>query len=228
MKKLIIIPAYNEEESLGSVISEVKKHGDYDILVVNDGSTDHTLDVILEHKVDFIHFEQNQGIGSAMQAGYRYAYKNDYDIAVQIDGDGQHDVERLEALSGRVSSGEYDLVIGSRYIVNTDYPATFFRRNGSRYLSFLIYLMYGVRIHDPTSGFRVAGRRVIQLFTCYYPKDYPEVPTLAYLLKHNYRVCEMPVHMKQRQGGRSSISATDSLIYILKVSLACILCKAGR
>lgn len=228
MKKLIIIPAYNEEKSIGSVLTEIKKYKDFDILVINDGSTDHTLDIICEHKVDFIHFEKNQGIGNAMKAGYKYAAKYNYDIAVQVDGDGQHDIKKLHALTDRVCNGNYDLVIGSRYVTKTNYPFSYFRRFGSKYLSWLIYLLNGIRIQDPTSGFRAANKRVIKLFSAYYPYDYPEVPTLSYLIKHNYSVCEIPVYMKKRQGGKSSISFFDSFVYIIKVSITCIICKIKK
>lgn len=225
MKKLVIIPAYNEESAIGSVLSELKNYKDFDILVVNDGSSDRTLDIIIEHKVNYIHFQKNQGIGSAMKAGYKYAVKHNYDIAVQVDGDGQHDISRIRTITDPVCKGDYDLVIGSRYVTKTDYPITVFRRLGSMYLSLLLYLTGGVRIHDPTSGFRAANKRVIRLFSYYYPHDYPEVPTLSYLIHNNYRVCEIPVFMKKRQGGKTSISFLDAFVYMIKVSVACITCR---
>ncbi|MDF2841831.1 MAG: glycosyl transferase family 2 [Herbinix sp.] len=222
MKKLIIIPVYNEEKTIASVLTEIKTYQDYDIIAINDGSTDNSLKIIKEYKVKFINLKYNQGIGSAMKAGYLYASLNNYDITVQIDSDGQHDISKLNNLVDELITGNNDLVIGSRYMMKTDYKSKLFRRLGSEYFSTLLRLISGKTIRDPTSGFRAANKRSIQLFSKFYPYDYPEVPTLSYLLKNNYRVCEIPVNMKKRQGGKSSISAIDSFIYVIKVSIRCI------
>ncbi|MBQ5324731.1 MAG: glycosyltransferase family 2 protein, partial [Oscillospiraceae bacterium] len=215
MKVLIIIPAYNEAETIVNVIKEIQKYRSFDIVVINDGSTDMTSCLARNMNVCVIDHAINKGIGAAMKTGFQYAAKNNYDVAVQVDADGQHDISMLKKLISKVFDEKYDMVIGSRYVSKTKYNSTKYRLIGIKYCSFLIYALSGHRIKDPTSGFRAFNRRVIDYCILHYIDDYPEVPILFQLIKQGYKIHEMPVEMKKRQGGKSSISFLDSIIYFI-------------
>ena len=222
LKILIIIPAYNEEKSIKKVIDNIRKEFPYkcDIIVINDGSADETSKIAKAADVKVVDLIFNSGIGAAMQTGYLYADYNDYDIAVQIDGDGQHDPSYLADLIAPVVDDKADMVIGSRYIEKSSFKSSISRRIGMIFLSKLIRLLTGVKVTDTTSGFRAINKKVIKRFSKIYPLDYPEPDVIVRLHKLNFRIMEIPVEMNQRQGGVSSITPFNSLLYIVKVSIA--------
>ena len=224
MKILLVIPAYNEEKSIVSVADDAKKYG-YDYVVVNDGSTDKTLEICKEHSLNVLDLPRNLGIGGAVQAGHKYAYRNGYDIDIQIDGDGQHDISSIPALIREIENGA-DLAIGSRFLEKTDgFQSTAMRRFGIKWLSGLIYLLYRKKITDPTSGLRASGRKAQRLFCMSYPVDYPEPESIAEALNSGLTIVEAPVNMRERSEGKSSIGAVSSVYYMIKVSLAILISR---
>jgi glycosyltransferase involved in cell wall biosynthesis len=221
MKTLIIIPAYNEEESLPGVIRDLRENIRFaDILVVNDGSRDATARTAQEMDVAVLSLPFNLGIGGAMQAGYLYAREGGYDVAVQFDGDGQHLAKEIEKLLRPVQEGRADLVVGSRFLNQGKYNATAFRKIGIWIFSSVLSRILGMPVTDSTSGFRAANRRVIEFFSRTYPDDYPEVEALVLLHKKKLRISEVPVSMRERTRGRSSITPIRSVYYMIKVLLA--------
>jgi glycosyltransferase involved in cell wall biosynthesis len=221
MKTLIIVPAYNEEESLPGVIRDLRENiGFADILVVNDGSRDATARTAQEMDVSVLSLPFNLGIGGAMQAGYLYAQEEGYDVAVQFDGDGQHLAKEIEKLLRPVLEGRADLVVGSRFLNQGKYNATAFRKIGIWIFSSVLSRILGMPVTDSTSGFRAANRRVIEFFSRTYPDDYPEVEALVLLHKAKLRIAEVPVSMRERTGGKSSITPIRSAYYMIKVLLA--------
>jgi glycosyltransferase involved in cell wall biosynthesis len=224
LRLLVIIPAFNEEKSVGTVIRNVKSSiPEADILVINDGSCDSTQFAAVSAGADVINLPFNLGIGGAMQTGYMFARKYSFDIAIQVDGDGQHDPSYIRKLIAPIEAGTADMAIGSRYIKETSYKSTAFRRMGMVFFSALVNLLTGRIIKDTTSGFRAVNRRIINYFANYYPSDYPEVDVLVKLFKLNARVVELPVEMSVRQGGKSSITPVRSIYYMIKVSLSLII-----
>ena len=223
-KTLIIIPAYNESEAIEKTVNSVYDENikNCDVVVVNDGSKDNTLEVAKRTKARVIDLPNNLGIGGAVQTGYQYALKNNYDIAIQIDGDGQHDPKYIKDVIEQIKEGN-DLVIGSRFIEKTNYNQTFMRMLGINIISFTIKLMTGRKICDTTSGYRGANKNIIEEFAKSYPYDYPEPCTNMKILKKGYKVKEIPVIMKKRETGVSSISASKAVIYMIKVTLAILL-----
>lgn len=221
MKKLVIIPAYNEAESILTTVQDVLDHAPgFDYVVVNDCSRDDTICICREHHLNVLDLPINLGIGGAIQTGYRYALECGYDMAVQFDGDGQHDAQYLQLLADKLESEQLDMVIGSRFIENKGFQSTGLRRFGIQFFKGLIRLLYGETITDATSGMRLCNRRVLEQFSQNYPQDYPEPETVARLLRHGYRVKEVPVVMRERQGGTSSINPAKSVYYMIKVSAA--------
>ena len=221
MKILIIIPAYNEEESLPGVIKDLRAHvPTADVLVVNDGSVDDTAQIARKIGVKVLDLPFNLGIGGAMQSGYLYAERNGYDIAVQFDGDGQHLAEEINKLIEPIVTKQADLVVGSRFLAIGGYKAPIFRKMGIAIFSFIISRILGTTVTDSTSGFRAANRRVIGFFAHTYPDDYPEVEALVLMHKVGLRMTEVPVTMQGRTGGRSSITPARSAYYMTKVLMA--------
>lgn len=221
MKILTIIPAYNEEKTITSVISNVRRYiPESDILVVNDGSSDNTPLYAAAANAMIINLPFNLGIGGAMQTGYMFARDNNYDIAVQVDGDGQHNPSDIQKLVKPVIDNLTDMVIGSRYISRTSYKSTYLRRIGMVFFSALVAFLTGNRVRDTTSGFRVVNRDIINYFAKNYPIDYPEVDVLVKLHKKGFRIMEIPVEMNRRQCGRSSITPFRSVYYMIKVSIS--------
>lgn len=221
MKKLIIIPAYNEEENIVNTVKDIKENAkDFDYIVINDCSKDSTLEVCRKNGIRIIDLPINLGIGGAVQTGYLYALENGYDCAVQVDGDGQHEAKYLGMMAECMEREQLDMVIGSRFIENEGFQSTGLRRFGIRFFTVLIKLLYGKRITDATSGMRMCNRKVMELFVKDYPRDYPEPETVARLLRHKMKVKEMPVIMRERSAGVSSISLGKSAYYMVKVSLA--------
>ena len=223
MKKIIIIPAYNEEESIYNTVKElIEKAPEFDYVVINDCSTDRTREICEQEGFNVINLPINLGIGGAVQTGYRYAYIKDYDCAVQVDGDGQHDVTYLKQMADYLKKEKVDMVIGSRFIEKEGFQSSFLRRVGIRFFTVLIKLLTGVKITDPTSGLRMIGKNTLELFAKDYPKDYPEPETTVAALRRGLRVAEIPVIMRERSGGQSSISFKKSVYYMIKVPLAII------
>lgn len=229
MKKLIIIPAYNEEESIIQTVASIQKDlPDFDYVVINDCSTDNTHDLLCQKKINHINLPVNLGIGGAVQTGFLYAQKNNYDMAVQVDGDGQHDVHYLPLLVEAMLNDQADMVIGSRFIKKTGFQSSLARRIGIRYFSWLICLLTKHKITDPTSGFRLINKETIKLFACDYPRDYPEPESIVYLLRKKKKIREVPVKMKERQGGISSIHLGNSIYYMIKVTMAILIEMARK
>jgi glycosyltransferase involved in cell wall biosynthesis len=221
MKILVIVPAFNEEETLGDVLRRTRVSlPEGDILVVNDGSVDATASIAREEKVLVLEHPYNMGIGATMQTGFLYALRNGYDVAVQVDGDGQHMPEFIPALLRPVLEGRCNLAVGSRYLSDEGFKSTFFRKLGIRFFSRLVWIFTRKRFTDPTSGFRAVDRNGIKLFAKDYPSDYPEVEALILSHKKGWHVLEVPTRMEQRQGGTSSINFLSALYYMLKVTLS--------
>ena len=221
MKKLIIIPAYNESASILKTVQEIETCApEFDYIIINDCSTDSTGDIIREHGLHAIHLPLNLGIGGAVQTGYRYAWEKGYDCAVQVDGDGQHDPVFLREMARYLEETDADMVIGSRFLEKRGFQSSGLRRIGIRYFTWLIKALTGYKITDPTSGLRMVGRHVIGQFSRYYPEDYPEPESVTAVLRRGGNVKEIPVIMRSRSGGVSSISPGKSVYYMIKVSLA--------
>lgn len=220
MRALVIIPAYNEEKSVPHVIREIRQKPGIDVLVVNDGSKDDTSRVALEAGALVVDLPFNLGIGGAVQTGYLYAFKNGYDVAVQVDADGQHDPSDLERIIAPVTKGEADMVLGSRYVEKTGYKAPLARRMGMIVFSTVVSQINRQPLKDTTSGYRAVGKRVIAYFVDNYPTDYPEVEALILLKKVGFRIREIPVTMSERAHGESSITPLRSVYYMIKVLLA--------
>ncbi|NTW59798.1 MAG: glycosyltransferase family 2 protein [Nitrospirae bacterium] len=220
-KILIIIPAYNEEESLPGVMQDLRSHApDADILVVDDGSRDRTAAVARQAGVKVASLPYNLGIGGAMQTGFQYARNNGYDIAIQFDGDGQHMAAEINELLDLLKRGRADIVVGSRFLDRGEYRPPFFRKIGIWVFSTVLSAIIGIPVTDTTSGFRAANRRVIEFFARSYPEDYPEVESLVLLHRARMTIAEVPVRMRDRTGGRSSITPIRSAYYMVKVLLA--------
>jgi glycosyltransferase involved in cell wall biosynthesis len=221
LKRLAIVPAFNEEASIGRVIDEIRAFDPgFEIVVVDDGSTDRTAGMAADRGAHVVRLPFNLGIGGAMQTGYRYAFEQGYDLAVQIDGDGQHDPAQLPKILGPVLDGKADLVVGSRFAGDGEYRSTAARRIGIRIFAGVVSAVVRQRVTDTTSGFRAVNRRGIALFAADYPHDYPEVEATVMCVKHKLRLHEVPVAMRERTGGRSSITAFRSIYYMTKVLLA--------
>lgn len=224
MKKLAIIPAYNEEGNIEKTVKDIQENApDFDYIIINDCSTDGTLSLCQKNGYKVVNLPVNLGIGGGVQTGYLYAWRNGYDIAVQFDGDGQHTASFLETMSEYLTEHDLDMVIGSRYITKDGFQSTGMRRMGIRYFTGLIKLLTGKRITDPTSGMRMVNRSVIELFAKDYPKDYPEPESVTTILKKKKRVEEIPVVMNAREAGVSSISPVNAVYYMIKVTAAVVM-----
>lgn len=215
---LIIIPAYNEEATILQTIQNIENNTSHDYIVVNDGSTDQTLKILQKSNKPHLSLPINLGIGGAMQTGYKYAYRNGYTYAVQIDADGQHNPVDIENLYSAIQSEDYDMVIGSRFLEKTAYKGLLIRRIGIYYFFYLLKMIAKLEVYDPTSGYRIVNKKVIELFAHDYPVDYPEVEVLVQLARKNYRIKEIPTEMNDRQGGSSSITNIKGLYYMIKVT----------
>jgi glycosyltransferase involved in cell wall biosynthesis len=220
-KILVIVPAYNEEGSVGKVVEEVHTHlSQAEVLVVNDGSTDLTSEIAKSKGAIVLDLPFNLGIGGTMQAGYQYAYEKGYDIAIQVDGDGQHDPKEIDKLLKALEEKKIDMAIGSRFIGDLGYKSSIMRRIGIAIFSGVISMIVRQRITDPTSGFRASNRKAIQLFASNYPQDYPEPEVVILLHQCHLKMEEVPVGMSERYSGESSITKIKSIYYMVKVLLA--------
>jgi glycosyltransferase involved in cell wall biosynthesis len=223
MRGIAIVPALNEEAAIAQVIDEIRAYDpELEIVVIDDGSPDRTAQAARAAGAQVLRLPFNLGIGGAVQTGFRYAYENGFELAVRVDGDGQHVPAQLSAVVEPVVRGDADIVVGSRYLgpSGDGYRSTAPRRVGIRILAGIVSLLTGQRITDPTSGFQALNRKAITLFAVDYPHDYPEVEALVLLLRHRLRLLEVPIAMRPRAGGRSSIRTLSSAYYMVKVLLA--------
>ena len=221
LRRVALVPAYNEAGSIGGLIDEIRTADpEIEIVVVDDGSADDTAGAAAARGARVLKLAFNLGIGGAVQTGYRYAYEEGFDLALRVDGDGQHDPSWFGVLAAPVLSGHADIAVGSRFIGRKGFRSSRSRRVAIRILSWTVTLLCGGRVTDPTSGFQVTNRRAIALFAAYYPHDYPEVEATVLAAKAGLRRAEVPVEMRERQAGRSSIGAVRSVYYMVKVMLA--------
>ena len=222
-KTLVIIPAFNESESIGKLLREIRSSvPQADLVVINDGSGDTTEEEALKAGALVASLPHNLGIGGAVQTGYQIAFEGDYDVAVQLDGDGQHDPGQLKTILEPILKGELDFCIGSRFLDKdaVSFRSTPVRRFGILFFCGLLGCLTGLPLTDPTSGFRAVGRTLIGKFAAYYPVDFPEPEAIQIAKRYNARIGEVPVRMRERQGGRSSIRYFKTLYYMIKVTLA--------
>ncbi len=221
MKVLVIVPAYNEEESIAPVIHDLKSNfPEGDILVVNDGSSDRTSEVARGLGVDVIDLPYNLGIGGAMQTGFRYALDSGYAAAVQFDGDGQHNADEIGKIFGPHEKNGADLVVGSRFLSEGGFTSSIQRRLGAKILSAVVSALVGRRITDTTSGFRFYSRSALEFFSSLYPEDYPEVEAFILAHKKGLVIEEVPAEISPRKFGKSSITIPRAVYYMVKVLLA--------
>ncbi len=235
MKILVIVPAYNEEAALASTVQSLLSLVGYDILIVNDGSTDRTgliaSELAAEHapRLQHLCLSNNIGIGGTIQGGFLYATEQGYDLSVQFDGDGQHSIESLPELINHAVDNDLDLCVGSRFLADdAEFRSTLLRRLGIHFFAWLISLLTRTRVTDPTSGYRVYSKTAMSYFARNYPDDYPEPEALAYCARNGLRVGELPVQMKMRQGGISSIRYLRTLYYMIKVTTAILIERIRR
>ena len=222
VRQVAIVPALNEAHSIIRVIDELRAFDrDLDIVVIDDGSVDDTAEVAAANGAIVLRLPYNLGIGGAVQTGFRFAFERGYDFAVRVDGDGQHDPAQLAAVLEPVRRGEADIAVGSRFAgPQTGYRSSRPRRVGIRVLAWVVSRIAGQTVTDTTSGFQAVNRRGIALFAHDYPHDYPEVEATVMVFRHRLRLVEVPVSMRERGGGRSSITALRSVYYMIKVLLA--------
>lgn len=215
------MPAFNEEGSIAAVIEEIRAAASWlEIVVVDDGSRDATAAVAEQHGAVVLRLPYNVGIGGAVQTGHQYAARNGFDLAVQVDGDGQHDAAEIGKLLDPIIAGQADMVVGTRFAGGDGYRSSATRRVGIVLLARVVSVMVRQRVTDPTSGFRAANRKALQLFADDYPHDYPEAEATVLIHRHHLRFAEVPVQMRARAEGRSSIRGLYSLVYMGKVLLA--------
>ena len=221
LRRVAIVPARNEAASIGSVVDEIHAFDPgLEIVVVDDGSTDRTAAIAEARGAVVVRLPFNLGIGGAVQTGFRYALEHGFELAVRLDGDGQHDPRELPKLLGPLLAGEADIVVGSRFAGDASYRSPLARRLGIRLLASVVSLLVRQRVTDTTSGFQAVNRRGITLFAADYPHDYPEVEATVMVVKHRLRLHEVHVAMRERSGGASSITALRSVYYMVKVLLA--------
>jgi len=214
---LVILPAFNEEEALPDVLHRLQtRHPGFDIVVVDDASTDRTREIVSAMNIPVISLPINTGIGGAEQTGFLYAWDHHYDIAIKMDSDGQHDPNDLSRLLAPILEQTADTVIGSRFLSKKGFQTTFYRRIGSRLFRFLNRLFIGQTLTDPTSGFRAYNRQAFGLLKDNYPTDYPEPEMYLFMKNNSLRILEVPVIMKERQGGSSSIFGWKPFYFVLK------------
>jgi len=223
-KILIVVPCFNEEAAIAAVVTDINrvkaKHElMLDVLAVNDCSTDNTLTVLQTLNCLYLDLPVNLGIGGAMQTGYRYAWRNGYDIAVQMDGDGQHPAQELMTILQPIMDSRADVVIGSRFLTKEGFQSSAMRRLGINYFRWLNRTLVGQTIYDSTSGFRAFNRRTLAVVNKYYPDEYPEPEAIVQFGLSNLKMLEVPVQMRERQGGVSSINNGQAIYYMLKVTL---------
>ncbi|MBI3306471.1 MAG: glycosyltransferase family 2 protein [Candidatus Omnitrophica bacterium] len=221
-KVLIMIPAFNEGRAIRLLVNDIRKRFPaFTILVINDGSSDNTAQEARAGKAQLVSLPYNLGIGGAVQTGFKLALRDGYDATIQIDGDAQHDPAFLMDVLGPVLRGEVDLCIGSRFLSEkSKFKSTFLRRIGIRFFSVLLGWLTGIYLTDPTSGYRATGKKLISKFASYYPIDFPEPEAIQIANRFGAKIIEVPVNMRKRLGGTSSIRYFVTLYYMIKVTLA--------
>ena len=231
-KILLIIPAYNEEANILKTYNKIvaynkKNKTNYNVIVINDGSRDKTQKILERNKIPHINLIHNLGIGGAVQTGYKYAYLNNYDIAIQFDGDGQHDINYVKYLIQPLLEDEAEIVVGSRFLEkkSSKFKSTFIRRIGIRFISLLIRIFTGRKITDATSGFRAVNKDIIAIFANDYPIDSPEPSSFVEIAKKGFISKEVPVSMNERKGGKSSVTLNfwKPIYYMINVSLSIVI-----
>lgn len=221
VKTLIVVPAYNEESNLSALIEKIKEEfAGIDIVVIDDGSKDKTSEVAGKLNIEVLQLPYNLGIGGAVQTGYKFALEMGYDVAIRLDGDGQHPPQEAKKLAEPVLRGEVDIAIGSRYLSGGNYKPELPRRVGTKIFSLIVSLMIKQKITDATSGFVALNRDAIKILCQEFPRDYPEVESLVILHRNHLRIAEIPVEMKRRGDGRSSIRGLKQAYYVVKVLLS--------
>jgi hypothetical protein len=227
MKTIVLIPCYNERHSIENVVNNILQNKilgiDVDYIILNDGSTDDTVSLCKEKGFNYLNLPINLGIGGCVQTGYKYALEQGYDIAIQHDGDGQHDPAFFNDVIAPILKGQADIVIGSRFIDNLGFQSTGLRRFGIYFLSKIIYLCVGVKVFDVTSGYRAVNKKYIKFFTKHYAQDYPEPESIVMAARNKAVIKEVPVIMHERKHGSSSINSLKSVYYMIKVSLSIVL-----
>jgi glycosyltransferase involved in cell wall biosynthesis len=224
----IIIPCYNEQDNILSLYYEISsvaiENRQYNIvpIFVNDCSTDRTKKLLEENNLTHLNLSVNLGIGGAVQTGFKYAYQNGFDIAIQMDGDGQHPPSELHKLVLPLISNDADVVIGSRYITKEGFQSSILRRMGINYFKWLNHFLVGIRINDSTSGYRALKRKALKIVSDYYPDEYPEPESIILFALYKLRLQEVAVLMRERQSGRSSIRNYKTVYYMFKVTIAVI------
>jgi len=228
LKVIVLIPCYNEDKNIENVIRNIAKNTNEtafitDYIIINDCSMDKTLTVCKDNNYNYLNLPVNLGIGGCVQTGYKYAYEQKYDIAIQHDGDGQHDPIYFKDVIAPIMSGQADIVIGSRFINNSGFQSTGLRRFGIGFLSFIINLCAGVKIRDVTSGYRAVNKKYIEYFAKHYAQDFPEPESIVNAARNKARIVEVPVIMHERKEGKSSIDSFKSIYYMVKVSMSILL-----
>jgi Glycosyltransferases involved in cell wall biogenesis len=224
MKTLVIIPAYNEEQNIDKVINNLtNNYPEYDYIVINDCSIDNTALICKANNYNYVSLPINLGIGGGVQTGYKYALEHDYDIAVQMDGDGQHDAKYINTIINPILEEKCDIVIGSRFITNEGFQSSKIRRLGINFLSSLIKLCSGIKVKDVTSGFRAVNKKFIKIYANEYSQDYPEPEAIVLAALSKGKIKEISVVMHERNSGTSSINKFKSIYYMIKVSIAIII-----
>jgi len=220
-RRIAIVPAYNEERNIGRVVGELRTFDPgLEIVVVSDGSVDATAENAEAAGARVLRLPYNLGIGGAVQTGFKYAWREGYDLAVRCDGDGQHVPGELPKVIEPVASGHADIAVGSRFVAGDGYRSSASRRVGIRLLATIVSAIARQRVTDTTSGFQALNRRALELFAADYPHDYPEVEGMVMTIKHRLRLVEVPVQMREREHGQSSITAFRSVYYMAKVLTA--------
>ena len=218
---VVVIPAYNEAENLLLLIPRLRAlYPEMDVLVVSDGSTDETEKVVSQFRVRLLSLHCNLGVGGAVQTGLLVAAREKYDFAIQLDGDGQHPPEEISKLLNALGQSGSDMVVGSRFLQPEGFQSTRSRRVGIQLFSWMLSALCDVKITDPTSGFRIWNRKAIEVLSCNYSEDYPEVEAILILRQANLRISEVPIKMLPRARGRSSIGSMEAFAYMIKVPLA--------
>lgn len=221
LRTLAIVPAYNEQDSIGTVLEEIRAaEPDLHVVVVNDASVDRTAAIAAAAGATVLNLPFNVGIGGAMQTGYQYALEHGFELAIQVDGDGQHDPREIGRVLEPILEGRADLAVGTRFVKGGGYRGTRTRRVGIRIFAAVVSLLVRQRVSDTTSGFRAVNRKALRLFAEQYPHDYPEVESVVLLSRHGLRLVEVPVQMRVRETGNSSITALRATYYMIKVLLA--------
>jgi glycosyltransferase involved in cell wall biosynthesis len=233
LKIAAIIPAYNESHAIKNVVNDLlaagKKSGiAITPVVVNDCSTDNTGAIIDQLPCIALHLPVNLGIGGAVQTGFKFAFENNFDFAIQVDGDGQHPAEEISKIISAAIENNWDVTIGSRFLTKEGFQSSTMRRAGIKYFSRLNKLLTGFSIYDTTSGFRLLNKKALAIVSEYYPDEYPEPEAIVLYARHNLRIGEVQVQMRERQGGVSSINSSGAIYYMGKVTLACLFTRVRK